>query len=173
MTKVSDKNIDNIDNFIKNYTPKDKENLDYSWNGKEGDSWRDENSEFRDKVSARILSKEIPIPEILLRDIFLAEAMFCRETWGSTFNVSKLGTLLLETTHEKYIEDYFIGKHQSFDTQCAVSLGDVSLETQKTILKAIRETGIQCKSDEFQMSDVVEYMEKYIAEHYEEDKQNR
>jgi len=56
---------------------------------------------------------------------------------------SALGALLLKQTKDNYIEDYLIGKYESFNTECALSLGDVSQEILEEILNKMKQNLIQ------------------------------
>lgn len=156
--------MDNIEPFIIHYDGSEIGRIGFSSNGKGGDDWCDANAEFRNRVTASVLLDAIEVPGLLIKDLFRAEAEFCREVWGSTPNVTRLGKMLLEKTGETYIEDYFLGREESFDTQCAVSLGDVSLATIETIIRNIEASGIKCQQGEFEMSDVVGLLKEYVQE---------
>ena len=146
-------------------------------NGKEGDEWRDLNCEFRQQVANALLSEfhalnkdltqnqsfeNLQLKGPLIKDLFRAEAAYCRETWGATSLVSELGVLLLKTTHERFIEDYFLGKEESFDTQSAISLGDVPRELIQLIIQQIKISGLQCNQGEFDMSDVLQFLQEFL-----------
>lgn len=153
--------------FIKNYNESDKHNIEFKSNEKEGDEWADINANFRDEISDLIFKEKVKAPDLLIKDMFRAEAVFSREIWGSSKYVSALGALLLKQTKEKYIEDYFLGKEESFDTQCAVSLGDIGQEILKEIVTNLKQNSIQLTQGDFEVADIIEYIESYIKEHYE------
>jgi len=152
--------------FIKNYTSNDKIKIEYHSNGKSSDYWCDSNLDFRNEICKLLVEYESLRPDELLRDIFRAEAEFCRESWGASPNVTILGKLLITETKEKYIEDYFLGKEESYDTQCAVSLGDAGEDILREIIQKIKVSNPQCIHGEFTMKKVVYFIEEYIDEYY-------
>jgi len=109
--------MDNIAHFIIHYDGSEIGRIGFSSNGKDGDDWCDANAEYRNRVTACVLLYAIEVPGLLIKDLFRAAEEFCREVWGSTPNVTRLGKMLLEKTGEIYIEDYFLGREKSFGTQ--------------------------------------------------------
>ncbi|NVK88848.1 MAG: hypothetical protein HWE13_12005 [Gammaproteobacteria bacterium] len=156
----------NVSEFIKSYNAEQKVHIVVHSNNSDAEHWRDQNEAFRNQVIAAIMELEGAVKPELLRDIFRAEADFCGKIWGATESIGPLGKMLLMQTGADYIEDYFLGKEVSFDTQCAVSLGDVGRERLTTIVAELKASGAKCKQGEFTMDEVIEYIEGFLKEHY-------
>ena len=153
--------MEDINTFIKNYSESDQGNIAFSSNCKEGEEWEDKNHTFREKICDKIFKKNSMAPDLLLKDMFRAEARYSREIWGSSSYVSALGAMLLKQTRSKYIEDYLIGKHESFDTECAVSLGDVGAEMLGVILRDIRNSDTVFTEADFTKQEAIEFIQEY------------
>lgn len=157
--------MDNIRKFINTYSGTEKERLSVNSNGKEGDDWQDVNAPFREQVCIQIIEKGITASSLLLKDLFRAEAEYSREVWGASPYLSALGKQLLQQTQAQYIEDYLIGKHESFDTDCAVSLGDVEAELLTLILAEMSSSNIEFTEASFTRAEAIEYLQDYCSNH--------
>lgn len=148
--------------FINNYSEDQRSKISFIWNGqKDYDKWGDHNFDFRREVLDLILDKKIKAPDILIRDLFTIEAEFAREAFGAGYILADLGDLLLNQTGCKYIEEYFNGKEQSFDTENTVVPYGVSKDKLEYIVSELNiklSTGYNMENIEYYIG----YFEDYI-----------
>jgi hypothetical protein len=79
----------------------------FSENGCEGTDFKDDNYDFRDKVSIFIcLNNDIKVPNELLRDLIQEIGKKSRSTWGSPEYLFLLSERFLKETGVKYIETF-------------------------------------------------------------------
>ncbi|GAC12892.1 hypothetical protein [Aliiglaciecola lipolytica] len=150
--------MEDLFTFIKNYSQSDVNRIMFSANGKEG---KDLNYHFRDQICKSVFKEGVKAPDLLIKDLFRAEAIYCREILGSSQNLAALGALLLTQSLSKYIEDYLIGKHESFDTQCAVSLGYVGADVLKEVLNELKNSDVEFSEADFTKQEAVEFIQNY------------
>ena len=138
-----------MDNFIKNYSEIQKTAIEFRWNGeKDDDKWNDENLEFRREIVESILRGDVIAPDVLVRDLFEIEAVFCREAFGAGQTLADLGDLLLNQTGARYIESYFAGKAQSFDTENTVIPYGVTKSKLESIVEELNELKVDGSRNE-------------------------
>jgi hypothetical protein len=151
-----------MEDFINNYSEEQKLKIDFKWNGeKDYKKWGDENLEVRREVIEYVLSENIVAPDILIKDLFEIEATFSREAYGAGDILADLGDLLLNQTGSKFVEVYFVGKGQSFDTENTVIPYGVSKEKLESIVKELHcqlQTGSKLENLEYYIG----YFEDYI-----------
>ena len=127
-----------MEDFVNNYSEEEKSRIEFKWNGeKDYDKWGDDNMEFRRDVIDFIFSQNIVAPDILVKDLFEIESVFSREAYGAGETLADLGDLLLNQTGAKFIEEYFSGKSQSFDTESTVIPYGVSKEKLESIVSEL------------------------------------
>jgi hypothetical protein len=153
--------METIEDFIKNYSESDQGKIEFSPNNKEADDWKDINYSFREQICDKIFKQGVNVSDLLLKDIFRAEAIYSREIWGASQYLGVLGAALLKQTRCKYIEDYLIGKHESFDTECAVSLGDVGYEVIEEILIEMKSDNTEFYEANFTKQEAIEFIQEY------------
>ncbi len=125
--------------FVSNYTPADEPNIRFAWNGKHGDLFADDNYAFRKKVLDEVLKNLDSVDLALIRDLVRAETEFSKEAWAIDLRVSRLAQVLLTRGGVAYVEDYLIGRKQSFDAYLACATVTISCEQAKLLLDAIAE----------------------------------
>lgn len=129
---------DDIAGFIRAYSSNDRAKIAFAWNGKEGEGWADGNAEFRTEIGLYLLEDTLRAPGELLRDLLLAEADFCRESYGATDLLADLGVLLLEQGGAAYVEAFFQAKQQSFDTDCSLTAYGISDEALQALVADLK-----------------------------------
>jgi hypothetical protein len=160
--------IELMKKFIESYSGDKKSKISFIWNGeKDYDKWGDNNFDFRRDVIDLILGNTVTAPDILVRDLFAIEAEFAREAQGAGDILADLGDLLLNQTGSKYVEDYFIGKGQSFDTENTVIPYGVSKEQLELIV-----SDIQAELDSGSTVENLEYYIGYFEDYIEEKSKN-
>lgn len=122
-----------IEDFINNYTQKDKSKIDIDFVDEQ-----DRNVEFRDSVSKELTTKQIGSLE-LLRDILFIEGEYCKAIWGSTYYLNPLAKLFLKKGGASVVDEYFQVKDISFDTSCAIDAYSLKLEELEEILQGLKE----------------------------------
>jgi hypothetical protein len=116
-----------LDQFVINY--QNDINFDkicFKWNGKHAEEFDDENGEFRREVAEFILDSEDSVRYELLRDIFLEEAKWAKEAWGTCSVFPLIGQRLLQVGGEGAILDFLSGYVMSFDTYACCHTIDLS-----------------------------------------------
>jgi hypothetical protein len=101
--------------FIKNYTEGDEPRIRFAWNGQHAEEFEDANVEFREAVNEAVLADLDAAPILLIRDLYRAETEYSAEAWCISGDVGRLGERLLRDPEDRFVEDYLIGKDQSFD----------------------------------------------------------
>ncbi len=102
--------------FISKFTPKLSGKIDFAWNGKHAADFVDTNQIFRWQVVELCIENSQLASPILLERLFLADANWSVEAWGSPYHFAQLGKILLERGEEKAIESFSKGFICSFDT---------------------------------------------------------
>lgn len=122
-----------IEDFINNYTQKDKSKIDINFIKEQ-----DINCAFRDSISKELTTKQIGSIE-LIRDIFFIEGEYCKAIWGSTYYLNPLAELFLKKGGADVVDEYFEVKDISFDTSCVIDAYGLKLEELEEILQGLKE----------------------------------
>jgi hypothetical protein len=151
-----------VEEFINNYSDQNKAQIEFSWNGQKGyEEWGGDNLDFRRDVIDLVLSGNVVAPDVLVKDLFEIESIFSREAYGAGDILVELGDLLLNQAGAKYIEDYFNGKGQSFDTENTVIPYEVSKEKLESIVGELK-AKIDSKPKNQNLDYFIGYFEDYI-----------
>lgn len=106
--------------FLSEYDAELKSLICFEWNGKHGVGFEDANQEFRRNILNYIFENDqLFIPKELVRDLFLAESLWARESWCVYQKYHLIGEKLLRLGGTQYIEDFLEGAFSSFDTYCS------------------------------------------------------
>ncbi|HVK38066.1 MAG TPA: hypothetical protein VNA88_06015 [Candidatus Kapabacteria bacterium] len=108
--------MDDVAEFITAYTEADLVRIAFAWNGKHAGEFEDANQEFRGKVVQACLAAPEVAPLLLLEHLFLADAEWSREVWGSSRHFANLAEALLKRGQETAIPSFAKGFLTSFDT---------------------------------------------------------
>jgi hypothetical protein len=111
----------------------------FKWNGKHADEFEDENDEFRREVAEFIINSPENVPYELFRDIFIEEAKWAKEAWGTSKVFPMIGEKLLKIGQEDAILDFLTGFVMSFDTYACCHTIDLSGIDLKRCIKFIDE----------------------------------
>jgi hypothetical protein len=129
--------MDEIRAFISGYQLHDLARIQFKWNGKHSEEFRDENEAFRSKVFAAVIDDIAAAPIILVRDLFCAETQWAVEAWCIKEDVDVLAKNLLRRGGTIYLDDYLEGKYACFDANLGTAFGwDRTLLT--TLLDEVR-----------------------------------
>jgi hypothetical protein len=101
---------------VSGYSSVDRGRIDYAWNGKHADQFVDAHQQARWEVVSYCLGEPGNVPAELLEHLFLADAAWTREAWGSPPHFAALGALLLQRGGEAAVETFATGLSASFDT---------------------------------------------------------
>ncbi len=131
--------MSNVDQFISEYSATEESKICFAWNGKHGELFADSNYEFRKGVLDEVMKNPEAIDLLIIRDIFRAETEFSKEAWSIDRRVSRLAEALLKRGGTLYLDDYLIGRSQSFDAYLAC--GDVKLDNElaQNLIKLVQE----------------------------------
>lgn len=102
--------------FISQYTASSRGEIDFAWNGKHAADFRDSNQEFRWQVVDLCINQSSLASPLLLEHLFLADAEWAAEAWGSPHHFAQLGSALLEVGQEAVLDSFSKGFVRSFDT---------------------------------------------------------
>jgi hypothetical protein len=102
--------------FISQYTASSRGEIDFAWNGKHAADFRDSNQEFRWQVVNLCINQSSLASPLLLEHLFLADAEWAAEAWGSPHHFAQLGSALLEIGQEAVLDSFSKGLVRSFDT---------------------------------------------------------
>lgn len=108
--------MSSVAELISRYTASSRGEIDFAWNGKYAADFRDSNQEFRWQVVDLCISQSSLVSPLLLEHLFLADAEWAAEAWGSPRHFAKLGSTLLEVGQEAVLESFSKGFVRSFDT---------------------------------------------------------
>jgi hypothetical protein len=87
----------NVESFIANYTPADRDRLAFASNGKVGSELRDENRTLRTEIAKSLIQSPETASDDLIRDLYDAETSYSKAAFGVYHQfVSCLATQLLE-----------------------------------------------------------------------------
>jgi hypothetical protein len=105
-----------IQAFVVNYSAASIERIRFAWNDKHGADFADANQAFRTEVVEFVVDQPHKAPLELVRDLFLEEASWCREAWGSSRHFSELAETMVKKCGVAYLDDFLKGMMASFDT---------------------------------------------------------
>jgi hypothetical protein len=108
--------MSSVTDFISQYTASSRSAIDFAWNGKHAADFRDSNQEFRWQVVDRCINQSRLASPLLLEHLFLADAEWAAEAWGSPHHFAELGSALLEIGQEGVLDSFSRGFVRSFDT---------------------------------------------------------
>ena len=90
----NDEILAELDDFALNYTPEDRDDFAFQWNGKVSDNFEDENEDIRGYLAAWVLKHPDQAPLDLIRDILLEDALWAQQAWRTPDHTPKLLKLL-------------------------------------------------------------------------------
>jgi hypothetical protein len=102
--------------FISSYTETSRQYIAFTWNGKHSVEFQDSNQDFRWEVARQCISTPENSSPLLLEHLFLEDAMWAREAWGSPEHFAALGEMLLLCGQEAALIAFAKGFVSSFDT---------------------------------------------------------
>lgn len=105
-----------IPSFISSYSDADYSAIKFEWNGKHAAEFKDDNQEFRWKISFACIENPSSASALLLEHLFLADADWSKEAWGAPHHFGKLGQTLLLMGGRDALVPFSAGFVRSFDT---------------------------------------------------------
>jgi hypothetical protein len=109
-------NMNDIEQFVRDYNGSQKHRIEFAWNGKHASEFRDANQEFRSHVVAFVCEHSGQGSVELLRDLFIEDSKWSVQAWCAPFTFATLGGLLLTRGGVDYLSDFLEGFNASFDT---------------------------------------------------------
>lgn len=131
-----------ITEFIEHYTPSGHERIAFAWNGKHAEEFIDANQSFRWTVVQECLANSERVPLPLLENLFLADADWAVQAWGTPGHFAPLGGALLVRGGSAALESFSKGFNASFDTFGAcheIQLPESLLPSLITSVREMRE----------------------------------
>lgn len=129
-----------LEKFVSSYQSNiNFDKVSFKWNGKHADEFEDENDEFRREVAEFIINSVDDVCYELLRDIFIEEAKWAKEAWGTSNVFPLIGEKLLRVGQEHAILDFLAGYVMSFDTFACCHTIDLSGMDLERFVKFINE----------------------------------
>ena len=133
--------------FISNYSEVERGRIVFAWNGKHAAEFVDANQDFRWSVVEHCLANpNLPTP-LLLSHLFLADAEWSKEAWGSPHHFERLGALLLQRGEGDALASFSEGFNRSFDTFGACHAMSLSPELLER-LSAATNSALAAATDE-------------------------
>ncbi len=151
--------------YIDSYSPEVSSQIEFDWNGKHADEFEDKNQEFRQSVVSACLEEPTLASTILLKALFIEEAKWAREAWGSPRGFGELGQLLLQRGDEDAVRTFASGMNFSFDTfgAChAICLSSDEVQTVTQIIDRLLE-GESDEDDRGRLESAKELLTKIAA----------
>lgn len=108
--------MDDVAASIAAYSAADRGRIDFAWNGKHADEFVDANEEFRWSVVRACLAAPQAPSVLLLEHLFVADAEWTVQAWGSPLHFGQLGQLLLMRGQERALDTFAACLFRSFDT---------------------------------------------------------
>jgi hypothetical protein len=102
--------------FIASYSSAEQARITFAWNGKHATEFADANQDFRWSVIEHCLANPSDPSPLLLAHLFLADADWSAEAWGSPHHFAQLGALLLQRGEANVLASFSEGFVRSFDT---------------------------------------------------------
>ncbi len=84
-----------LSQFALSYTPEDRDDFRFQWNGKESENFEDENEEIRGFIADWILDNPDTAPLPLISDVLLEDALWAQQAWRAPLHLGPLLELLL------------------------------------------------------------------------------
>lgn len=92
--EANDEILAELNDFALNYTPEDRDDFAFQWNGELSDNFEDENEDIRGFLAAWVLKHPDQAPLDLIRDILLEDALWAQQAWRTPDHTPKLLKLL-------------------------------------------------------------------------------
>ncbi|HEY9104815.1 hypothetical protein [Chitinimonas sp.] len=105
-----------LSTFIAEYTEADHPRLAFAWNGKHASEFVDANQDFRWQLVQACLAAPGKASPLLLQHLFLEDALWSKEAWGSPYHFADLAAALLTSGRESVLVPFAQGFVMSFDT---------------------------------------------------------
>lgn len=105
-----------ISDFISQYTQASQVQIGFAWNGKHAQEFEDSNQEFRWQIANQCIAQPESASPVLLEHLFMADAEWTAEAWGSPQHFAQLATVFLERGQEAAVVSFSTGFTRSFDT---------------------------------------------------------
>jgi hypothetical protein len=102
--------------FIATYSTAEQPRVAFAWNGKHAAEFVDANQEFRWSIVEHCLANPSDPSPLLLAHLFIADAAWSTQAWGSPRHFAQLGALLLERGEANALASFAEGFVRSFDT---------------------------------------------------------
>lgn len=136
----------NVESFIADYTPADRDRLAFASNGKVGSKLCDKNRTFRTEIAKSIIQSPETASDDLIRDLYDAETLYSKAAFGVYHQfLSFLATQLLERGGEENILHYlacvFRGQDAYLSSQCVTLTSDARLRAITTFDGVIERVG--------------------------------
>lgn len=136
----------NLESFIADYTPADRDRIAFACNGKVGSELHDENRAFRTEVAKSLIQSPETASDDLIRDLYDAETSYSKAAFGVYHQfMSCLATQLLERGGEKNISHYlacvFRGQDAYLLSQCVTLSPDARVRAIATVDGIIERAG--------------------------------
>src|ERR1700688_4466975 len=108
MTEQPEVMID-LPSFVAGYSREYQPSIAFAWNGKHAADFVDRNQKFRWEVIGHCIALPEAAAPTLLADLFLADAEWSRQAWGSPQHFGKRRALLLERGGEEALVPFSEG----------------------------------------------------------------
>ncbi|WP_073212200.1 hypothetical protein [Massilia sp. CF038] len=141
--------MSDIIEFIVHYTPMEREKIAFAWNGKHAAEFIDANQSFRWTVVKECIDNSERVPLSLLEDLFLADAHWAVQAWGTPEHFAQLGCALLVRGGSDALESFAKGFNASFDTFGACHDIQLPVDLLPQLMTSVREMHA-CVTDERQ-----------------------
>jgi hypothetical protein len=136
--------------FVASYTSADRSKIDFAWNGKHAGDFVDENQPFRWEVVSYCIDEPGRASAELLEHLFLADAAWTREAWGSPEHFGALAATLLQRGGEAALDAFATGLSASFDTFGACHRMRISPDLAARLAIAARDKSDAATDDKLQ-----------------------
>lgn len=125
--------------FIKNYTNKQLDVIQFKWNGKYGDEFLDANATFRWAVIETVLDTKNNKNLVLLRDLFLEECRYSEKhtRFANDDNFYLLAAELLSIGKDKYLDEFLSQYTSSREIQYSYNKMELDIEVLDELLDSI------------------------------------
>jgi hypothetical protein len=92
--EADDEILEELNDFALNYTPEDRDDFAFQWNGKESENFEDENEDIRGYLAAWVLKNPERAPLDLIRDILFEDILCAQQAWRTPDHTHKLLAIL-------------------------------------------------------------------------------
>jgi hypothetical protein len=131
--------VSDIIQFIEHYTPSERERIAFAWNGKHAEEFIDTNQSFRWAVVMECIANSERVPLALFEDLFLADADWAVQAWGSPEHFAQLGCALLVRGGSAALKSFANGFNASFDTFGACHEIQLPMGLLSSLITSVRE----------------------------------